>query len=46
MPLVNSKSDKAVGENLKREESAGKPKRQALAIALEVQRRAKRRAKK
>jgi hypothetical protein len=40
MPLVKSKSKKAVGENIKREEEAGKPRRQAIAIALDVQRRA------
>ena len=40
MPLLKSKSDKAVGENIKREEAAGKPRRQAIAIALDVQRRA------
>jgi hypothetical protein len=39
MPLVKSSSSKAVGENIKREEEAGKPKKQALAIALSVQRK-------
>ena len=42
MPLVKSKKRKAVGENIKRELAAGKPRRQAIAIALETQRRAKR----
>lgn len=40
MPLVKSKSKKAVGENIDREEAAGKPKKQAVAIALNVQRKA------
>lgn len=40
MPLDKSKSKKAVGENIKREEEAGKPQKQAVAIALDVQRRA------
>ena len=41
MPLVKSKSKKAVGTNIKREMAAGKPQKQAVAIALSVQRRAK-----
>jgi len=47
MPLVKSKSSAAVGENIKTEEVAGKPEKQALAIALSVQDKAKggRRAK-
>lgn len=40
MPLVKSKSKKTIGENIKREESAGKPKKQAIAIALNVARKA------
>jgi hypothetical protein len=40
MPLVKSASKKAVGENIKREEAAGRPHKQAVAIALETQRRA------
>ena len=39
MPLVKSSSSKAVGENYKVEVEAGKPKKQALAIALSVQRK-------
>jgi len=39
MPLVKSSSQKAIGENIKREEEAGKPKKQAIAIALSVQRK-------
>ena len=47
MALVKSKSPAAVGENIKTEEAAGKPAKQALAIALSVQDKAKggRRAK-
>jgi hypothetical protein len=45
MPLVKSKAKKAVGTNIKREMAAGKPQRQAVAIALDVQRRAKKRKK-
>jgi len=40
MPLTNSSSDEAVGENIEREKDAGKPQKQAVAIALDVQRRA------
>jgi len=40
MPLIKSKSKKAIGENIKREENAGKPKKQAIAIALDVNRKA------
>lgn len=37
MPLLKSASPKAIGPNIKREEAAGKPYRQALAIALHTQ---------
>lgn len=40
MPLWKSSKKEAVGENIKREEVAGKPKKQAVAIALSVQREA------
>jgi hypothetical protein len=40
MPLIKSKSPKAVGANIKTEMSAGKPRKQAIAIALSTQRRA------
>lgn len=40
MPLWKSSKKEAVGENIKREEAAGKPKKQAVAIALNVQREA------
>lgn len=35
---MKSASKKAVGENIKKEEQAGKPKKQAIAIALSEQR--------
>lgn len=41
MPLVKSASKKAVSTNIKREMAAGRPQRQAVAIALAVQRRSK-----
>ena len=41
MPLTKSKSSKAFQENIKREIAAGKPQKQAVAIAYDVQRRAK-----
>lgn len=40
MPLWKSSKKEAVGENIKREEAAGKSKKQAVAIALETQREA------
>ena len=43
MPLKKSKSKKAVGDNIKTEMKAGKPQKQAVAIALNVQRKAKKR---
>lgn len=39
MPLMKSKSEKAFKENIKREIAAGKPQKQAVAIAYDVQRR-------
>lgn len=41
MPLQKSKSEKAFVQNLKTELKAGKPKKQALAIAYSVKRKAK-----
>ena len=41
MPLIKSTSKRAFGENIKREISAGKPQKQAVAIALSTQDRAK-----
>lgn len=41
MPLVKSKSSLAFKKNIRREIAAGKPPKQAVAIAYDVQRRAK-----
>jgi hypothetical protein len=41
MPLIKSGSKKAVSENIETEMLHGKPQKQAVAIALDVQRRAK-----
>ena len=40
MPLKKCDSKKVVGQNVKAEMAAGKPQRQAVAIALSVQRKA------
>lgn len=40
MPLVKSKSDKAFKKNVKAEMKAGKPQKQAVAIAYSVKREA------
>ena len=42
MPLMQSSSNHAVSENIRREMAAGKPHKQAVAIAKSVQRRNKR----
>jgi hypothetical protein len=39
MPLDKSGSRAAIGRNIKREIAAGKPRKQAVAIALDVHRR-------
>ena len=41
MPLDKSGSKASVGTNIKREQDAGRPHKQAIAIALSVQRKAK-----
>jgi hypothetical protein len=41
MPLNYSKTKKAVSENISTEMHAGKPRKQAIAIALSVKRRGK-----
>jgi len=41
MPLVKTSSKKAVGQNIRAERKAGKPQKQAVAIALSEQRRAR-----
>lgn len=38
MPLDKSGSKESVGKNIKAEEKAGKPRKQAIAIALNVER--------
>ena len=40
MPLIKSKSRRAVSENIRTEMAAGRPQKQAIAIALTVQREA------
>lgn len=45
MPLVKSSSKKAVSKNIKAELAAGKPQKQAVAIALSNQRQMKRKGK-
>ena len=46
MPLDKSGSAQAVGKNIKTEEKAGRPKKQAIAIALSEQRAHSRGARK
>lgn len=41
MPLIKSKSKEAFKKNVKAEMKAGKPRKQAVAIAYSVQRKAK-----
>lgn len=45
MPLMTSSSKKSFVKNLKAELNAGKPKKQSLAIAYSVQRKAKAKGK-
>lgn len=40
MPLIKSKSKEAIGKNIEAEQSAGKPHKQAVAIALNTARKA------
>lgn len=39
MPLIKSGSREAIGQNIRTEEAAGKPHKQAVAIALDTARR-------
>jgi len=45
MPLVKGKSKKAISQNIKTEMAAGKPQKQAVAIALSTARGGKKRGK-
>ena len=46
VPLRKSTSDKAVGQNISQEMKAGRPRDQAIAIAKQIQRDAKKKKKK
>lgn len=45
MPLDRTGSKASVGKNIKAELKAGKPKKQAIAIALDVKRKAKKKSR-
>lgn len=45
MPLIKSGTREAIGKNIRTERKAGKPRRQAVAIALSVARDSKKRSK-
>lgn len=45
MPLKSGKSKKAFSENVKTEMAAGKPQKQAVAIAYSVARKGKKKSK-
>ncbi len=45
MPLIHGYSKKSISENIKREMAAGKSQKQAIAIAMDIARKAKKKAK-
>ena len=45
MPLINSKSKEAMGKNIATEREAGKPEKQAVAIAYAMKREAEHKRK-
>jgi hypothetical protein len=45
MPLIKSKTEKAMKKNIVKEIEAGKPQKQAVAIAYSVKREAEKKAK-
>lgn len=46
MPLVKGSGNKAISQNIKIEKAAGKPQKQAVAIALNVAGKSNRKSKK